>query len=178
MSDDARQFLELSRYYLADEYLPKIKRAITDLSQEELWWRPHETSNSVGNLLLHLTGNLRQWIQSGLGGETDRRARQEEFDARDGPSGEELLTRLTSAVEGASVVLQSLDPSILLESRTIQGRSVQVMRAIYHVVEHFAMHTGQILLLAKQFTGRDLGFYRKDQSGEVRPNWEGAAPEA
>lgn len=178
MSENGRRFLELSRYYLADEYLPKIKQAIADLSPEELWWRPHETSNSIGNLLLHLTGNLRQWILSGLGGEPDRRARQEEFDARSGPSGEELLTRLAAAVENAEAVLRRIDPDTLLENREIQGREVQVMRAIYHVVEHFAMHTGQILLLAKQFTGRDLGFYRKDTTGEVRPTWEGAAPEA
>ncbi len=178
MPETGRQFLDLSRYYLTDEYLPKIRRAVADLSEEEIWWRPHEASNSIGNLLLHLTGNLRQWVLSGLGGETDRRARQEEFDARGGPPGEELLTRLSSAVEEAAKVLQSLDPASLLERRQIQGREVMIMRAVYHAVEHFATHTGQILLLVKQFTGQDLGFYQKDQTGEVRPAWQGAAPEA
>ena len=178
MSENGRQFLDLSSYYLSDEYLPKIRSAIADLSPEELWWRPHEASNSIGNLLLHLTGNLRQWILSGVGGETDRRARQEEFDARDGPASEELLTRLASAVEAAAEVIRGIDPAALQEERVIQGRKVPLMRAIYHAVEHFATHTGQILLLTKQFTGRDLGFYRKDPKGEVRPAWQGAAPEA
>lgn len=178
MTEDGRRFLELSSEYLTREYLPKIRSAIAGLSQEELWWRPHEASNSIGNLLLHLTGNLRQWVLSGLGGETDRRARQEEFDARDGPTSEELLTRLSAAVESAGKVIREIDPETLQEERVIQGRRVPVMRAVYHAVEHFAGHTGQILLLTKQFTGQDLGFYRKDKKGEVRPSWQGATPEA
>ena len=127
-------------------------------------------SNSIGNLLLHLNGNVRQWIISGLGGEKDVRTRQREFEAHTGADAPELLRELRATVEAADRVLANVDPSTLLERRRIQSYDVSVMEAIYAVVEHFSMHTGQIILLAKTFKG-DLGFYDLS-GGEPRPTWK------
>jgi hypothetical protein len=84
---------------------------------------------------------------------------------------EELLRRFEGAVAEADAVLRSLDPAALGESRLIQGRETNVLRAVYHVVEHFGMHTGQIVYITKLRTGRDLAFYR-DAGGLAIEDWQ------
>jgi uncharacterized damage-inducible protein DinB len=165
-------FLTRSREYLSGDYLPRIRAAVEGLDEADLWWRPNPASNAIGNLLLHLAGNVRQWIVSGVGGAPDRRDRAREFAAQGGHARAELLDRLTAAVLDADAVLARTDPATLGERRPIQGREVTVMEAVYHVVEHFAMHTGQILYVAKLRTGRDLGFYRLEE-GIPREAWLG-----
>lgn len=161
MNDDvAREFLARSRTFLTEEFLPRIRACVADLSEDDLWWRPNEASNSVGNLVLHLSGNVRQWIVSGVGGAPDERARQEEFDHRTPISKDALMERLDDVLLEADSVLGGLSPAVLLEERTLQGRRVNVFEAIYHVVEHFSMHTGQIIYVTKLRLGRDLQFYR------------------
>ena len=109
--------------------------------------------------MLHLCGNARQWIVSGLGGETDRRQRDEEFARREVIARDELLEVLRSTLRDVARVLGSLDPATLLERRSIQGSDVDVLQAIFHVTEHFSMHTGQIIMLTKMLTSSDLRFY-------------------
>jgi uncharacterized damage-inducible protein DinB len=169
MTDVAQAFIDHSRRLLIDHYLPRIERCLERLSEEELWWRDHPECNSVGNLLLHLAGNVRQWIISGLGGATDRRQRQQEFDTRGPIPREALLTSLKRTVEEAAVVLANVSPHDLPERRQIQGCDVTALEAIYHVVEHFSMHTGQIILLTKLRAG-DLAFYDVSD-GTPRPQW-------
>jgi len=171
MMDAERAFIDQSRRLLTDSYLPRIVGAVEGLSIENLWWRANAESNSIGNLILHLEGNLRQWIVSGLGGSPDERERQREFDERGRMPGPELLTHLRTTVEEADRIFAIVDPATLLEPRRIQSYDVTVMRAIYTVVEHFSMHTGQIILLAKMFKG-DLAFYDLSH-GEPRPTWRG-----
>jgi uncharacterized damage-inducible protein DinB len=175
----ARAFLAEARRLLSQDYLPKIERCLERLEDGAVWWRPNAASNSVGNLLLHLEGNARQWIVAGVGGAEDRRARQGEFDAgterQEGesplPTAQELLARLRATVEEVDAVLARLDPQSLLERRRIQCLSeVAVLTAVFHVVEHFSMHTGQIILLTKLRAGRDLGFY-DFSGGAPRANW-------
>jgi uncharacterized damage-inducible protein DinB len=163
--DMGQAFIDRSRYYLTGEYLPKLRRALAGLAEEDLWWRPSPASNSIGNLLLHLAGNARQWVVSGIGGTPDLRRRDEEFGRSGGMGPAELLGTLEAALEEVDGVLARLPAASLPEPRLIQGFRVTVFEALYHVVEHFAMHTGQILLLSKQLTGRDLGFYRNKGSG-------------
>ena len=170
MADISRAFIDQSRRLLIDSYLPRIERAVEGMSTENLWWRANPQSNSMANLILHLNGNVRQWIISGVGGETDVRKRQREFEAQAGADAPELLRELRLTVEEADRVLANVDPSTLLEPRRIQSYDVTVMRAVYAVVEHFSMHTGQIILLAKTFKG-DLGFYDVS-GGEPRPTWK------
>lgn len=163
-------FIASARQFLADEYLPKIERCLEELSDEDVWWRGAEESNSIGNLILHLSGNARQWIVSGVGRAPDTRARQQEFDERAGLKRAELLARLRETLAEVDAVLQRVDPSLLLERRSIQGLDVTIIEAIFHVVEHFSMHTGQIILLTKLLAKKDLSFYDFSSSPPA-PTW-------
>lgn len=125
-----------------------------------------------GNLLLHLAGNIRQWIVGGIARRNVTRDRSAEFAASDGESKTELLDNLERAVAEVDEVLASLDPQSLLEPRVIQGRTTTVMDALYHVVEHFAMHTGQIVLMTKTYAPGTIAFYR-DANGLAQPTWGG-----
>jgi uncharacterized damage-inducible protein DinB len=166
-----RAFLGQSREYLGAEYMAKIRRAIAPLSTAQLWWRPNSASNSIGNLMLHLSGNVREWITGGVGGGTVTRDRDAEFAAREPLPAPALLSLLQASVADACAVLERLDPETLSEARTIQGFETTVHDAIYHVVEHFSMHAGQIILLAKMQTGKETGFYRLRADGTLEETW-------
>jgi hypothetical protein len=109
---------------------------------------------------LHLAGNVTQWILSSLGGVQDERARDAEFAARGGVTGAELAGRLRRTIDAARAVIEGLTPEQLVQGLTIQGYTVTGLGAVFHVVEHFAQHTAQIMMLTKLVTGEDLGFYR------------------
>ena len=163
-------FIDRSIAYLKGDYFPKIRLAVEGLTDEDIWWRPNEASNSIGNLVLHLAGNVRQWVVSGIGGAPDIRKREEEFLADGGYPAPELLSCLEQAVEAAEGVLSQLSPEELLEPRVIQGMDVLALDALYHVVEHFSTHTGQIIYLAKLRTGEDLAFW-EIKDGKAIPRW-------
>lgn len=165
-------FLEKSRYYLATEYPSKIRLAVADLSYDDIWRRPNEDSNSIGNLIVHLAGNIRQWIVAGIGGAPGDRDRASEFEMRNGPGLPELLKLLASAVDDADQVLAALSKKDLRLARTIQGRETNVLDAIYHVVEHFSMHTGQIIMMAKMYAPGSVKFY-DNAGGNAVPLWGG-----
>ena len=152
-------FLLQARVHLNDDFMPKIEKCLDALSEEDVWWRAHETNNSVGNLLLHLSGNVRQWIVSGIGGKSDNRQRSLEFSERNPISKMIVWKKLQDTVEEASLVLESFPANQLLEKRRIQGFDNTALQAIFHVVEHFALHTGQIIYVTKLRQGRDLKFY-------------------
>jgi uncharacterized damage-inducible protein DinB len=155
----SRAFIQCAREFLRNDYLPKIERCLEQLTDEQVWWRANSESNSVGNLLLHLCGNVRQWIVSGLGGVTDRRVRQLEFDERTMISRSELLSRLKETLGEVDSVLANFDSQRILDQHRIQDFEVTALKAIFHVIEHFSMHTGQIILLTKQLTAQDMHFY-------------------
>ena len=170
MTEFTHAFLARSRHYLGEDFLPKIERCLAELSEEDIWWRPNEASNSIGNLVLHLAGNVRQWVISGIGGAPDLRDRDQEFDQRAPITTERLLERLAATVREANAVLAGLDPASMMEQRRIQGFEISVGEAVYHVVEHFGMHTGQITLLTKQRLGKDLGLtHLPERSPEESP---------
>jgi uncharacterized damage-inducible protein DinB len=164
----AASFIERSRFYLCREYPTKIRAAVEAMPTDRLWWRPNEQSNSVGNLLLHLSGNVRQWIVSGVGGQADVRKRNMEFAARGGATASSVLDGLEATLREADDVLRALLPSELLERRSIQARDTSVMEAVYHVVEHFAGHTGQIIWIAKMSAPGSVKFY-EDGDGVATP---------
>lgn len=166
----SEQFLARSRHYLGVEYRIKIRAAVETMPADALWWRANEQSNSVGNLLMHLAGNIRQWIVGGIGRQPNARDRAGEFAARGGANAEDLLADLDSAIDEVDAVLARLTDAELMTSRTIQGRDVTVFEAIYHVTEHFAMHAGQIILVAKMHTPGAVKFY-EDAGGLARPVW-------
>jgi uncharacterized damage-inducible protein DinB len=168
--ENGRSFIERSRAYLLEDYFPRIRITLEGLSYEDIWWRPNAASNSIGNLVLHLAGNVRQWVVSGIGGAVDSRRRDEEFLQAGGSSAEELISHLEAALEAVEGVLAGLDPSMLSEKRVIQGMEVTVLDVLYHVVEHFSTHTGQIIYIAKLRTGEDLGFWEV-KDGIAVPRW-------
>ena len=166
----AGTFLDKSRTLITTDYLPKIERCLDRLSDADIWWRPNEASNSAGNLVLHVCGNARQWIVSGVGGAADLRRRQEEFDERGPLPRAALLATLDATFRDIDRALGELDPAVLLERRVIQGKEVTILEAILHVVEHVSHHTGQILWIAKARSGADLGFWRVED-GVATPTW-------
>ncbi len=166
--DLAHAFLERSRYYLGHEYPTKIERCLTALPPEALWARSDASSNSIGNLLLHLDGNVRQWIVSSVGGAPDHRHRSAEFDATEGGDAKTLFAKLRGTLDEVDAVLARLTEDDLASHRTIQGRDVSVFEAIYHVTEHFGMHTGQIVLLTKLHAPGQVKFYA-DAGGLAKP---------
>lgn len=156
MSNTGQNFIADSRDFLSAKYLGEVEKCLEQLNDEDVWWRPNEESNSIGNLILHVEGNIREWIIGGVGDLPFERVRQQEFDERKESPRVELIENLRKTVKEADKVLARLDSQILTERRDIQGRDVTVLRAIYHVVEHFSMHVGQIIMLTKMRTGEDL----------------------
>lgn len=170
-SDVARAFVERAHDFLLKHYQPKIEECLALLTDDQVWWRPNDSSNSIGNLILHLCGNSRQWIISGLGNTPDSRLRDEEFAQRVVIPRSELLSHLRQTLVEVESVLNTLNPDTLLEKRKIQGNDVDVLEAIFHVTEHFSMHTGQIILLTKLIRSKDLGFYDFSSGVPVR-RWQ------
>lgn len=168
--DVVAEFLAHSRRYLAHEYPTKIERCLAELPPDALWRKSDDGSNSIGNLLLHLEGNIRQWIVSHVGGAPDHRHRSAEFDAKEGGDAAALFGALRATLDAADAVIGALSADDLATRRTIQGRDVSVFDAIYHVVEHFSMHTGQIILLTKQHAPARVQFY-EDAGGLAIPKF-------
>ncbi len=167
----SRLFIERSKYFLTQEYPSKLRQCLEVLPEAAIWARTDAHSNSIGNLLLHLAGNVRQWIVGGVGGQPVARDRAGEFEAREGAGVEELLSALEQTLREAAAVLDDLSDETLTERRFIQGRETTVLGAIYHVVEHFAMHTGQIVLLTKIHAPGAIHFY--EDAGELaKPLWK------
>ena len=159
MNDIAKVFLDKSRNLLLVDYVPKIERSLDPLSDDDIWWRPNEASNSIGNLILHLRGNVTMWIIGGVGKLPFERDRQAEFDERKKIPAEELKSRLRETIQQADEVMKGVSADELLTRRQIQGYDVTVLEALYHVVEHFGMHTGQIIQLSKARVGRELNLW-------------------
>ncbi len=157
-ADLVQPFLAQAERLLLQLYWPRIEACVRDLSPEQIWWRANPASNSVGNLMLHLEGNVRQWIISGLGGAPNQRKRDAEFSERGPIPRRTILSRLRKVVREACLVMRGLDEQDLLRTYSIQGFRVTGTRAVFTVAEHFSHHTGQIILLTKLLGGKDLKF--------------------
>ncbi len=155
----AELFLEFSRQKLLREYWPRARACVESLGDEQVWWRPNEASNSIGNLMLHLEGNVRQWLVTSFKAEQDNRARSAEFTERAGIAPAELIEQLDTTMREADTVLSRLTEADLLARYQIQGYDVSGLDAVYQVVEHFGLHYGQILYITKLLSGEDLGYY-------------------
>lgn len=161
MSDDVTTlFLKASRDKLVGQYWLRMLKAIKPLTDDQIWWRPNDASNSIGNLMLHLNGNVQQWIVAAFSQLEDTRNRPQEFAEREHLPKSELIARLGATIERADGVLARLTEADLLATHTIQKYAVTGLFAVYQVVEHFALHYGQVLYIVKTVTAQDLGFYR------------------
>jgi hypothetical protein len=155
----ASLFLEFSRKKLLGQYWPRMRGAVESLTDEQIWWRPNEACNSAGNLLLHLNGNVTQWLVASFNRLEDKRNRPIEFKELEQPSGKELLARLGATLDEVAKVLGRLTAEDLAATYHIQGYTVTGLDAIYQAVEHFGLHYGQVLYINKMLLGQDLAFY-------------------
>ena len=170
MTDTSRLFLDISRSTLAEQYWPRMRQCVEALTAEQVWWRPNPESNSIGNLMLHLNGNVRQWVIDSFSGSESTRNRPAEFAARDGVEPSTLVATLGATVHEAAAVIGRLTEADLIRTLEIQGSVVTGLEAVFHVVEHFGMHYGQVVYITKQLRGEDLGFYRElNQTGYFNP---------
>jgi hypothetical protein len=154
-------FLEFSRKKLLGQYWPRMRGAVEALNDEQIWWRPNEACNSAGNLLLHLNGNVTQWLVASFNRLEDKRDRPAEFKELEQIGGAELLARLERTLAEVENVFSRLTADDLAATYHIQGYTVTGLDAIYQAVEHFGLHYGQILYINKTLLGGDLGFYRQ-----------------
>jgi uncharacterized damage-inducible protein DinB len=146
----------------------RIERCLDELSEEEVWQRPNGNSNSVGNQILHLCGNIRQWVGSGLGGAPDDRHREAEFSTTAGVTKVQLMHRLAVEVDEALRTLESQTASSLVGERPVQAYVHDGALIVMHVVEHMSYHTGQIVFWTKLLRDKDLRFYAGDDLGATR----------
>jgi len=151
-------FLDFSEKKLR-QLTGRISDCLGRLTPDQVWMRGHENENAIGNLVLHLCGNVRQWIIAGVGGKPDIRERDREFAARGDIEPDELADRLKGTVEEAATVIAGAGPR-LMQRVSIQKYDITILEAIAHVLEHFAQHTGQIIFATKMLTGQDLGYYK------------------
>ncbi|MGB5479744.1 MAG: DinB family protein [Eudoraea sp.] len=152
------EFLENSIYRL-DESTRMIKISLDSVSDSDIWKKPNESSNSIGNQIAHICGNMTQYIIASLGKQDDYRNRDEEFSMSGGFSKIELIQKLEDTVKKARLVLNSCDKGELIKKRLVQGTNLSGIGVVIHAVEHYSYHTGQIAFWTKLITNKDLGFY-------------------
>lgn len=157
--DKLAEELVQNALYRMDESTRMIRKSLADISEEELWLKPNESLNSIANLILHLCGNITQYIISSLGETEDSRNRDLEFDAIMSANKSEILAKLEDTVDTAKRVIFDSSLDQLLETRSVQGFSFSGVGVIIHAVEHYSYHTGQIAFWVKQLKNKDLGFY-------------------
>ena len=154
-SDIAALFLDHSAKKL-DQMNESLAICLGKLTDEQVWQREAAHQNTIGNLVLHLCGNMRQWIMHGVGGALDVRTRDAEFSTDGGYSSQELTLLFASTIAEATSILTALPHARLTERINPQYGEVSVLDAIYQVVGHMQQHVGQIILLTKHHTSRDL----------------------
>ena len=151
--------LSETRRRLFEESIPRAKKCLNWLTEEQIWHRPNEHSNSMGNLILHLQGNVYQWIMSGLGGQEDVRQRNSEFEEKGPLPTAQLIAILDQLQKDTEAVLQTITPEMLLQSYEVQGFQETGMAILIHVVEHFSYHVGQMTYVVKATQNMDTGYY-------------------
>ena len=160
----AENFCQLS-IELLDQSMIKIRHCFTQLSEEQVWWRPQDSINSVGNLCLHLSGNLRQWGIVPFTDDIDERNRESEFNSDVRMSKDELMQQLETTIAQSKQIWRKLESNVLLQETQIQGFKVSRMQAISHTSSHFVGHTHQIILLTRMVTGEDYRFQWSPETG-------------
>lgn len=147
---------------LFEESVTRLKKCLNQLTEEETWYRPNEHSNSMGNITLHLCGNVRQWILTGLGKQNDKRTRQQEFDERGPISTKALIQKVDNLMLEVEKVLDSITSEMLLEKHKVQVYEETGLSILVHVVEHFSYHVGQMTYFVKWRKDIDTKYYEED----------------
>jgi len=159
MEEKFKEELVKNALFRLDENMRMIQKSLLEISEEEFWQKPNESLNSIANLILHLSGNITQYVIASLGETEDNRNRDLEFSAKTGESKATLLAQLQETVDSAKRVIFDASLDSLLKIRSVQGFSFSGVGVVMHAVEHFSYHTGQIAFWVKQLKNKDLGFY-------------------
>ena len=152
------EFLENSIYRL-DESTRMIKISLDSISESDIWKKPNESSNSIGNQIAHICGNMTQYIIASLGERDDYRNRDEEFSMTGGFTKSQLIQKLEDTVKEAKIILKQCNKKQLIKIREVQGFKLSGIGIVIHAVEHYSYHTGQIAFWTKLMTNKDLGFF-------------------
>lgn len=144
---------------LFEENIPRLKKCVAALSDEQIWYRPNNSSNSVGNLVLHLEGNVRQWVVAGLAKNPDVRERQKEFAEKGPVPKEKMLEDMDRLMQEVDAILNKICSEDLLEIRNVQGYQESGLSILVHITEHFSYHVGQMTYIAKMLLDTDMGYY-------------------
>jgi uncharacterized damage-inducible protein DinB len=147
------------RVRIFEECFPRIKQCLEELDEKQIWLKPNENSNSIGNLVLHVCGNIRQYVISGIGNQKDVRERSLEFSEAGPLQNEQLFKKIDLLLKDIDVVLSNIIPSDLLLMKKVQGFDMSVTSILVHITEHLSYHTGQIAYATKQLKNIDLKFY-------------------
>lgn len=141
------------------ENTPRIQKCLDLLSEDQIWFQANGETNSIANLILHLSGNIGQYLISSLGEEKDFRNRDLEFSTREGFSKKTLFNKISETCERAILAIENCRPEHFTKSRNVQGFELTGIGICIHAAEHYSYHTGQIALLTKLMLEKDLGFY-------------------
>ncbi|WP_299674252.1 DinB family protein [uncultured Tenacibaculum sp.] len=142
-----------------DESSRMNMKSLALISEEDVWKRFNQSSNSIGNLILHLCGNITQYAIASLGNKEDQRNRDLEFSTEEGYTKAELLNKLSGTVQEAKRIILETSQEEYLRKREVQGFNFSGIGIAIHVTEHYSYHTGQIAFWVKQLKNKDLGFY-------------------
>jgi uncharacterized damage-inducible protein DinB len=158
-SEFTTRYLVEVRRRILEENIPRMQQCLRTLSQEDIWYRPNENSNSIGNLVLHLDGNLRQWVIATFNHLPDTRQRQQEFDQRTPLPVTQLETITAKLAEDLAATLARIIPDDLSKTYTVQGFQENGVGILLHAVEHFSYHVGQMTYFVKARKDMDMGYY-------------------
>lgn len=145
-----------------EEGFERIKKCLSFFSEEEVWVRPNENTVSVANLILHLSGNVRQWICAGLGGQPDIRKRDAEFSTTGGYSKQDLMANIEKTIKDAQAVIKAASIEDLTTIKKVQVYEESGLSIVVHVIEHFSYHIGQITYATKAIKNVDTQYYPED----------------
>jgi uncharacterized damage-inducible protein DinB len=165
-SDIATLLIKEAEFRLLEESIPRLHICLDKLTKQGIWYRPNSNTVSIGNLVLHLCGNVRQWLISGLGGAADHRQRQQEFNETGPLPTIELHQMLDQLATEIEVVLEGLTESSLVSEYQVQGNTVNGVSILVHVVEHFSYHVGQVTIMVKSRKDVDMGYYEGQDLGK------------
>ena len=149
-------FLDFSRNKLLSQYWPRLRSCVELLTDEQIWWRPNEESNSVGNIVLHLTGSLNHFLNRNLGGMEYARNREAEFAERRAIPRQELMAMFDEMTERAERTFDGLTPERLAEPSPEPKMSTIVLEDLLGILSHIAAHTAQIVWIAKMLHGKEI----------------------
>ena len=147
------------RKRLFDENQIRISKCLELISEEQLWYKHNEHVNSIGNLILHLCGNVKQYICAGILREKDLRQRDQEFEASHSLTKVQILAHLNETMSIISAKLDHITPEMLIEDFSVQGFNENGTSILVHITEHFSYHVGQITYLTKFLNNVDTGYY-------------------